>query len=152
MSQIMNFLHSVDNVFHISHKKWSSGMRSGLFGGQIFGPLLPFHCLGNIAFSMWQTRRQKWGRALSCCKSTATIFSLSVLSFCRKSKHFCCIQINVSSNGVFCKNRKRKGFAKLTITLTVIGMLNDCHWDMLHMHKWKLRLNEILFFSYLMCI
>jgi hypothetical protein len=53
----------MDNVSRIPHIKISSGVRSGLPEGQVTGPLLPIHLLGNLEFRACQTLQLKWGSA-----------------------------------------------------------------------------------------
>jgi hypothetical protein len=55
--------HCTDTVPHISHIKISSGVRSGPAEGQVIGPLLPIHLLGNPEFRACQTSQLKWGEA-----------------------------------------------------------------------------------------
>jgi hypothetical protein len=65
MYRITNFL-GADNVFHISTKRKSNGLRSRPFGGQGTGSFIPIYRLGNLAFGAPRTWKLKWGWALSC--------------------------------------------------------------------------------------
>jgi len=63
-----------------THRKKSSGERSGLRGGQGIGPSLPIQASGNLSFKTSVTKQLKWGGAPSCIKITILTVSFSKVS------------------------------------------------------------------------
>jgi hypothetical protein len=59
-------------------KRKSRGVRSGKQGGQVIGPPLPIHFLGNLQFKKSISSLWKFGGTLSCWNSVPSGHSLRI--------------------------------------------------------------------------
>jgi hypothetical protein len=66
------YLLSIHNIFNVSHRKKSSGERSGLRGGQGIGPPLPMQVSGTLSFINVSHKATETGRSSVLHKNNPT--------------------------------------------------------------------------------